>query len=276
MTRGAPPGAQNNGLPAASWWVSLGECDPRVTGHLLRQLGQAGIPAYAQPSLGQRGSYLELRPPHRPMDSIHVDNGTQDAARTLLAGQLGDGEPPSDAPTEESRSSPGSVRDTGRPGSTMLPGADSPEALDAQFAAIVAGFHAAGSSPASTGEPPAPRRPWVASPEPGLLDPGGLLHDTPLGSGSGHNRIDPFDGDNEHYVPPKPAPVPPMHPVTKGAVVAIVTGIVLLLAPAFLSVTDLGMSSVIGALLVGGGTLALVLRLRDDPPDHGDDGGAVV
>jgi hypothetical protein len=326
MSRGAPPGARDNGLPTTSWWAPLGECDPRVTEHLLEQLAAAAIPAYAQPSTGSRGSYLELRPPRRPMDSVYVDNGALSAARELLAGQLGDGEPPADAPREAEPRSDGPAADgtTAPDRAGDLPGADhaaenADDKIDELFAAIIARFHepegvqpgepgvddpgqlgsgnATATKPSPTagdrgnrdvrprtrsdrsstgdeaGAPPRRRR---TDREPGLLDPGGLLHDSPIGEGRPPRGIDPFEGDDEHFERPPVEPGPPMHPVTKMSVIAIVAGILLLLAPAITTLSDLGVSSTIGALLVAGGTVGLVVRLRDDPPDDRGDGGAVV
>jgi hypothetical protein len=269
MTRGAPPGARDNGLPATSWWAPLGECDPRVTGDLLTQLAAASIPAYAQPSAGSRGSYLELRPPRRPMDSLYVDNGSQHAARKLLAGQLGDGEPPAAAPREASTESNSPSTDSGGD-------VQSDDDTDALFAAIIADFHGPNGPPPPPEVPNPPRQPWTSTREPGLLDPGGLLHDSSIGEGRGRRATDPFEGDDEHFERPQVEPPPPMHPMTKVSVAAIVAGIALLLAPAIISFSDLGVSSTVGALLVAGGTIGLVLRLRDDPPDDGSDGGAVV
>lgn len=276
MSRGAPPGARDNGLPATSWWAPLGECDPRVTGHLLEQLAAKSIPAYAQPSTGSRGSYLELRPPRRPMDSLYVDNGAQRTARELLAGQLGDGEPAADAPREGDVTPAAPGVDAGS-GSDVIAEDDT----DALFAAIIAGFHGPDGGPnASTVAPPSepqqfpPRRRASDRPR-GLLDPGGLLHDSSIGEGRPPRNADPFEDDDEHFERPPVDPAPPMHPVTKISVVAIIAGIALLIAPAIISLSDLGVSSTIGALLVAGGTAGLILRLRDDPPDNGD-GGAVV
>jgi hypothetical protein len=279
MSRGAPPGARDNGLPATSWWAPLGECDPRVTGHLLEQLAAASIPAYAQPSTGSRGSYLELRPPRRPMDSLYVDNGAQGAARELLAGQLGDGEPAADAPRE------GDVAPAApdaAPGSDVLAEDDT----DALFAAIIAGFHgpdggpnagqSAGTLAPSPDAPQFPPRRRASDRPRGLLDPGGLLHDSSIGEGRPPRNADPFEDDDEHFERPPVDPAPPMHPVTKISVVAIIAGIALLLAPAVISLSNLGVSSTVGALLVAGGTAGLILRLRDDPPDGDGDGGAVV
>lgn len=287
MSGGAPPGARANGLPTTSWWAPLGECDPRATGHLLDELARASIPAYAQPSLGSRGSYLELHPPRRPMDSLYVDSSVHRAARELLAGQLDDGEPPVDAPRE---SDPGTVPTTDTRAS-LLP---SDEDTDAIFAAIVAGFHGPDATPGTTlprppssTPPPAPQSPSAPTTPvrprrrasdrpPGLLDPGGLLHDSSIGEGRPPHKADPFEGDDEHFERPPAQPAPPMHPATRMSIAAIIAGIALLVAPAVSSFADVHVASAVGAILVAGGTLGLVLRMRDDPPDDGGDGGAVV
>src|SRR6185437_10072909 len=140
------------------------------------------------------------------------------------------------------------------------------------------GSHDGGSPPvALPADPDGPTRPTTApgetprrrrsDREPGLLDPGGLLHDSGIGEGRPPRSADPFDGDDEHFERPPVPPAPPMQPITKISVIAIVAGILLLLAPAVISVSDVGVSSAVGALLVAGGTVGLVLRLRDEPPD---------
>jgi len=254
VTGGAPPGARGNGVPVTSWWAALGTCDPRVTGDVLLDLASAGIAAYAQPDGGTRGSYLELRPPHRPMDHLYVEGNRLSEAAKLVGDHLGD-----------------------RPGSE-----------DAAFEAIVAGFHDAPAEPSwpasedATAPPGAPDQPPATyqrtirltprTPEPpGLLDPGGVLGDRLPGA-------DPFEGDDEHFERPKLDKPKPVATLTRLACVAIVAGVALILAPAVWGFSDATLADTLGVALVVAGVVRLLGRLKEEPPDDEDrfDDGAVV
>lgn len=262
MSAGAPAGGRGNGLSAAAGWVALGECDPRLADELLSDLAVAGVAAYAAPSVGAQGGYLERRPPRRPLDQLFVDGGRRQEARALISGRLGPPGPPS-TPDDEA------------------------------FAAIVAGFDGPGTAPAGwpgdedldgPAASPAPqkerpRQARVVRPpreEPGLLDPGGLLYDSVLGDGERQRGEDPFAGDDNHYEPPPAEPVPPVHPMTRAAVVAIAAGVLCLLAPVFGLFTDTGIADLVGAVLIAGGIATLVARMRDGPRPGDNDDGAVV
>lgn len=262
---GPPSGSRGNGLSAASW-VPLGDCDPRVADELLGALAAVMIGAYAEPSPGERGGYLEIKLPHRPVDRLYVDGSRRREAEQLLRSQL--------VPVDG--------------GGEHLPGS-----LDVAFDEIVAGFTAPvvadrpdwpaaeelapGSElpPLPVEGPPVARyRP--ASHEPGLLDPGGLLHESLLGDGRRPRGVDPFEGDDSHYEPPEPPPLAPAHPVTRAAWLAILAGFCCLVAPALGLFSDARMAEILGALLVVGGVVTLVARLRDEPVGNDGDDGAIV
>ena len=84
----------------------------------------------------------------------------------------------------------------------------------------------------------------------------------------------PLDDDDDHYVPPEPPPLPRPQPATVGAVLLFALGIVLLVSPGLVGMSDqyglpLGMLSITGAIVW------LVARLRKGPPtDSGWDDGA--
>jgi hypothetical protein len=80
--------ARDNGLPAASAYDALADVDPPVADHVLALLGQAGIPAYAEPTAGTRGPYAELRPHPRPMERVFVDRTQLTAARATISQAL--------------------------------------------------------------------------------------------------------------------------------------------------------------------------------------------
>lgn len=179
--------------------------------------------------------------------------------------------------------------------------ADSLVDEDAAFAAIVAGFHAPpstrlwpveedtgdGNDPEPTSGWPSPGD-WPDDPPrttyrrtiradtpptpPGLLDPGGLLGDEIRVPGA-----DPFEDDDEHFVPPKLGKAPPIQALTRLACLAIAAGIALLVAPTFWGFEDPALSATLGLALIVAGAVRLVGRLRDDGDDDPPtDDGAVV
>ena len=260
----APAGGRGNGLPAGSGWVPVGECDPRLAEVLLAELAAASIPAYAVPSPGPSGGQPERRPAR-----LFVDAGRRDEARRLIRQR---------AP-ELGAAAPGPVP----------PAGTAPDSDDEAFASIVADFSVTpahrdwpasedlGSATERAEGAPRPPQPWrPASPDPGLLDPGGLLHDSPLGEGHRRRRDDPFAGDDHHYRPPPAGPAPRMRPLTRAAVAAIGAGLLLLLAPGLGLFSDTRVADLLGAALITAGVVGLVTGMRDGPRDGGPDDGAVV
>jgi len=87
----------------------------------------------------------------------------------------------------------------------------------------------------------------------------------------------PPAGDDEHYVPPVPPPLPRLDPVSKGAWAALFGGPGYLLLAVLLGwvVPSWAAFCAVGAFV--GGFAALVVRMGDRPPgDSGPDDGAVV
>lgn len=244
-----PPGSRGNGLDAVGW-TRVVDCDPRLSDELLTLLADADIAACAAPSPGERGAYLEVRVPKRPVDRLYVDSTRRDDALTLVRGRL--------------------ARPLGE-----LTGPASPSAQDEAFDAIVAGF---GDSIGPVTWPdaenvsaePRPRPPQPQS-SGGLLDPGGLLYDSPLGDGNPSG--DPFEDDDNHYLPPPAPPAPRWRTVTKAATAAIAVGVLFLVAVPVGLVTDGQLATVTGVVLILGGVVSLVLHLGDEPRD--DDGTRV-
>ena len=87
----------------------------------------------------------------------------------------------------------------------------------------------------------------------------------------------PPTGDDEHYVPPVPPPLPRLDPVSKGAWAALFGGPGYLLLAVLLGwvVPSWIAFCAVGAFV--GGFATLVVRMGDRPPgDSGPDDGAVV
>lgn len=84
-------------------------------------------------------------------------------------------------------------------------------------------------------------------------------------------------GDDEHFVPPVPPPLPRLDPVTKGAWVALFGGPGYLLIAVMLGWVVPGWAGFCAVAAFVGGFATLVVRLGDRPPrDSGPDDGAVV
>jgi hypothetical protein len=85
------------------------------------------------------------------------------------------------------------------------------------------------------------------------------------------------DDPEDHFVPPDPAPLPPLPPVTRYGWTALLGGIVLLVVPALFGHTIGTGLLTIAILAVVGGFITLVMRLKDGTPSDDDpDDGAVV
>jgi hypothetical protein len=87
----------------------------------------------------------------------------------------------------------------------------------------------------------------------------------------------PPTGDDEHYVPPAPPPLPTLDPVSKGAWVALFGGPGYLLLAVLLGWVVPSWAAFVAVGAFVGGFATLVVRMGDRPPgDSGPDDGAVV
>ena len=87
----------------------------------------------------------------------------------------------------------------------------------------------------------------------------------------------PPAGDDEHYVPPVPPPLPRLDPVSKGAWVALFGGPGYLLLAVLLGWVVPSWAAFCAVAAFVGGFATLVVRMGDRPPDDsGSDDGAVV
>ena len=86
-----------------------------------------------------------------------------------------------------------------------------------------------------------------------------------------------LEPDEGHFVPPPPPPIPVVHPLTLWSWIALIAGIVALLGSPLLGYELSGGWALVAVLLLVGGFVSLVARMRDSPPtDSGPDDGAVV
>jgi hypothetical protein len=238
---------RGNGLFAASY-APVADLDPRIADMLLELLADAGVAAYAEPSQGERGPYLDVHLPTTPSDRLYVDRAQQQRARLLLAEQL---------PQLRGllTAEPRPARDP----ADVLP---STSPADDAWAQLVAGFH-------QPVRDPVPRWP--------------VLEDVDEDSAASEAATDttppapaPVDAE-EHFVPPPPPPLPRLDPVTRLGWAGLVGG------PAVLLVTTVFgqlLPPVFVALAVVAfiaGFVTLVVRMDNRPPDDRDsDSGAVL
>lgn len=300
---------RGNGLEAAAY-VPLADLDPRLADALLGALRDAGIAAYATPSTGRRGGYLEVQLPSSPQEQVWVDAGAETGARVVLAGLGGEGAAPPGAgaggaatsegarppaPTEEESwqaivamfdAAPTgpvppwpAVEDVPAPPPRRMRRTD-----PGGIGAGTAGTGAAGPGTAGTGAAGPPPAPGPGSGAPaGRVQPPHGAGVTPPGSpvrppGSAAAAGPPAAGDTEdHFVPPPPPPLPRTTPATRYGLLALVGGILVLVVPTLLGSPPSALVGFLAVLSVLGGFASLVLRMRDAPPtDSGPDDGAVV
>ena len=95
------------------------------------------------------------------------------------------------------------------------------------------------------------------------------------GSLGSHTLADdlPEDSDDDHFIPPAPAPLPQMRPITFRAILLIVLGLVMLGWGGLVN-SESTMTAFLGSLGILSGATLLVMNMR---PDHDDyDDGAVL
>lgn len=237
LPAGIPAGARGNGLPAAASWVLLRDVDSHLTSTVLEALREAGIPAYAVPSSGFLGGYLEVHLPNRPADRIWVDSATRSLAGAVVTGAL---PPEADAPP-------------------------APDDEEARWAELVASFDAPATTPVGV---------WPASEDLDDVRPAeAALSGQVLEPEEPAYLLD----DEEHFEPPPPPPLPKLRTRTRYALLAMAAGVLVLVLPALLSESFSGGLILLGIALILGGAVALLLGMGDSPPsDSGWDDGAVV
>ncbi|MEQ0564543.1 hypothetical protein ABJI51_36170 [Amycolatopsis sp. NEAU-NG30] len=153
----------------------------------------------------------------------------------------------------------------------MSRGKDGPEDVDATFAEIVADLRAGGfglpeedvaesesrKTPERAPEPP----PVDTPPEPGWRS-GGTSWDTTMFS-------DDPAGDDEHYVPPEPPPLPRPRLGAFLILLLFLAGLFLLILPGAIGVGPT-VATPLGILALATSIALLLLRVRQGPPPGAD------
>lgn len=272
---------RGNGLSASSW-APIADLDTLLVAPVLEELRQRGIAAYAEPSRGTQGAYLEVRWHDRPTDRLFVDAGATTDARTLLNATL----PSMRAELE----------------STLAPTSESAARSDDEvWAELVASFDetpsglppwpvaedldggsdddpsADGRHDVSSGEGPPDPTQSPRSRSPRLLRPA-VREPEELRGASGAPTVGPAPVDPiDHYVPPEPPPLPRLDMVTRLAWCGVVGGPLLVLLVALLRDVLPTSVAVLPVLAFVAGFVTLVARMRERPSDlDGPDDGAVV
>ena len=303
---------RSNGLPATRY-TPLVDLEPQLADALLEALRDEGVAAYAAPSPGVQGPYMDVQLPDGPTDRVWVDAGARARAREILSAHLPEFQ---DALGEEHGTTlahgPGAIPSAppARPLGETRPAAGAEE--DAAWAAIVAGWDQTSSDPVprwpacedvDDDQPPSPGldlftkperdRPEVGPtpPPPGTgTNPGRRFNPRPArtgedGPGVGPPTVVPFaqepdsepDDPEDHYVPPPPPPLPRLDPLTKLAWICVLGGPLFLLLTKVFGWVPVEGSGVLALFAFIGGFVGLVYRMKDDREDDSDsDDGAVV
>lgn len=271
----------------AAEYAVAGDVDPRVGEHLLDVLGTNGIAAYLQPASDLHPVTRTSTVPARPTDRLYVDRDHLDTARGYVR-QIDSEASASRADDVAGVSDLAGVSDAAGVGD-----------VDAEWARIVAGYHAEADADRSWPEPEG--RVSDSEVSEGQVSEGRApegeaddVPDRPAASGtrlpksdyaerSLLDALDTFgadlpDSDDEGYTPPPPPPLPRPAAGVVLAVIGIVAGLVVFLRPSTLPVhPDLAMF--LGFTAVLAGFAALVWRLRsgdDEDAERDPDDGAVV
>jgi len=243
---------RDNGLVARSY-LALADLDPRLADAMLVALRRDGIAAYAVPSGGRVGGYLNVTLPPVPRDRLWVDAEHFDRARAILRTQLRDA-------AQESEQSP--------------PTPSAPDDIETAWAELVASFDdepadvpwpAAEDLPPESGVRRRILRSPVTAPQPPTPSPSGVT-----------GEYDPLTILDEHFIPPDPPPPPRLSTASRWAITALLIGVLLIALNTFTTVLPEGTVTLgIAGIVIGLGIL--VHRMRTDRADDSDpNDGAVV
>lgn len=254
MSSSTPPG-RGNGLSAARY-TPLVDLEPHFADALLEALAAEGVAAYASPSPGVRGPYMDIVLPNRPTDRVWVDTEAEAGAKALLAARRAEF---SDNTATE---------------------------IETAWRAIVAGYDKTGPDTVPSWpiaedvepEPPTAGRHSIRLPF-GERDPAAdkdvaTDSDDENWGAESTSLADEMTPPEEHYVPPPPPPLPRVDLHTKLAWGGVVGGPLYLLISTWTGWSLFYGSTPFALAAFVGGFAALVYRMQDDRGPGGD--GAVV
>jgi hypothetical protein len=152
-----------------------------------------------------------------------------------------------------------------------------PEDVDAAFAAIVADLEREGLGADIQAESERPTESLAHPAKSEETKPAEPAAAEPAQSWRGHDAEWDWSwgADEGHYVPPEPPPLPRLRPVTILALILVVCGVVILVAPGIVGL-DPRIGTPISLLTLVCGFGLLFLRIRRTPPETDHDNGAQV
>lgn len=246
MTSPRRRGRRDNGLDATSF-RALRDVDPRVGEDLLDVLREAGIAAYLDPTSDVDAVTRSIALPSPPSDRLFVDRSQSDSATTLLDDY--------DVNTFPTGATPTST--------TMSTGDASTGASidEAKWRELVATYEAEHGRLGDTLTDD--------------LDRVAREHAVAQAAATRAADVAEDSALEEHYEPPPPPPLPILSRAAVYALVLLVGGALLLVAPSLLGLSrQLGF--VFGVLGVASGVGMLVWRMREGPQFEDPDDGAIV
>lgn len=276
---------RDNGLPGEEW-SRLTDLAPPLADHVLELLRDEGIAAYAAPSTGRTGPYLETHSQERPLDEVFVGSAELDRARDLLDGVL----PKLRAEIDDEEPRRGGASELARTVSTD----------DDVWAGIIAAYSAPAADPVGR---------WSVSEEEAAAEPANeeavddavpapaddTAPTTPRRAATGFEDIrdeleadkaerasrsakqGPADDPHDHYIPPPPPPIPEGDLITKLSWIGVLGGPLWLILAFLFGWGPGGLTGLLAVLAFVGGFITLVARMGDDEPeDYDPDDGAVV
>jgi hypothetical protein len=272
--------SRNNGLPAERW-APLVDLEPQLADALLEALREEGVAAYVSPAPGVRGPYMDIQLPNTPTDRVWVDAGATAAARQVLDSRRAEFRSPEDVAEDR----PQTPAESSEPSAPAAPAEPDEQDFDAAFRAIVAGYGKTGTeqvapwSPAEDIENDIPNAggSWrvLRRADEGRADPDDEGWGLPADAGSEPAEAPEPAEPEEHYVPPPPPPLPRMDKQTKLSWAGVIGGPIFLILFTSLDWSPIPGATVLAIAAFVGGFASLVYRMKDDGPNHGDDGAVV-
>lgn len=252
MTPSRRRGRRDNGLDAISY-RPMRDVDPRVGEHLLDVLRAAGIAAYLDPTSDTDAVTRSIALPSPPSDRLYVDRAEVAAATDVIADYDSDTHVDVD------------VDGDGAPRSAPASTAVSSSVDDATWQTLVATYE---RDHGRLGDTLTDSFDRTARAQADQLD------DEARGAALVEDG-NAAEGDEEHYEPPLPPPLPVLSRAAAYALVLLTGGALLLVAPGLVGLSG-QVGFVLGVFGIAGGVGMLIWQMREDPDDDDPDDGAIV